>query len=410
MSRITDEELSYNDVRESLKQLGHKSLSNSSVVREQAKDQTEDQTFVPDNEAVAERDVGGHRQQMNLPDPGNNARFEVAGREWPADDLSPSVCMWHDDKLAAFSVSIDDNHVDNHAYWLELAANYGWRWTWFVITNNIGSDRDDWPQWQNLVNLGHDVQSHTCSHLCDGLFDIRKEYQISQSQINNSLSSNQAITLAYPFGYETRKGGSPCASVPTKNNRQEAARRYIAARDVVGALVSPAKMDFMKIPSMSELRNFFCDDCNWAFFDSLFDQNSRNYRSWYNAHLHHVGGSDLQAVIRQAFNHVRRREPSVWVGKFCDVAKYAQEYATASIHNLRANETQMTFDLHDEMNDRYFDFPLTIKIKLPSSWRGRFSSVQNNREIENQTLSHHGQNYALVYAVPDKGRVMLRKG
>ena len=405
MSKITDEELSYGDVRKSLKKIAEKSLINEANFENQAASQSESS----DAEETAERDIAGRRQQLNLPDPGSNARFEVMDREWSTEELSPSICMWHDDKLAAFSVSIDDNHVVDHAFWLELAANYGWRWTWFVITNKIGSGSDDWSQWQNLINLGHEVQSHTCTHLCDGLFNIQKEYHVSQSQINSHLNANKAVALAYPFGYKTRKDGSPCASIPTKNNRQEAAKRYIAARDVVGALISPAKIDFMKVPSISEMRNFFCAGCNWAFFDSLFDSSSRNYRGWYSAHFHDVTGSQIKAEIRQAFNHVRQKESSVWVGRFCDVAKYAQEYATASIHNLRSNETQMTFDLHDQMNDKYFDFPLTIKIKIPSTWQGRFSCMQNNREIESRRIHHAGSNYALMYAVPDRGRVTLRR-
>ncbi|MCK5905338.1 MAG: polysaccharide deacetylase family protein, partial [Gammaproteobacteria bacterium] len=218
MSRIMDEESSYDDVRKSLKKIAEKSLINEVTTEYH----TESQSKSIDDEETAERDIAGRQQQLNLPDPRNNPRFEVTGRDWPTEDLSPSICMWHDDKLAAFSVSIDDNHVDDHAFWLELAANYGWRWTWFVITNKIGDGSDDWPQWQNLINLGHEIQSHTCTHLCDGLFNIQKEYQVSQSQINSHLNANKAVALAYPFGYKTRKDGSPCASIPTKNNRQEA--------------------------------------------------------------------------------------------------------------------------------------------------------------------------------------------
>lgn len=91
------------------------------------------------------------------------------------------------------------------------------------------------------------------------------------------------------------------------------------------------------------------------------------------------------------------------------MAKYAQEYATASVHNLRATETQMTFDLHDEMNDQYYDFPLSIKIRLPNAWGDRIAATQNNQMIDTKFLRHGGKNYILVYAIPDRGRVALRR-
>ena len=399
MSKEIDEVASYDDELDSLKLLMNPASS---------QDELMDDVDIESGDA-ADRDVSSHRQQLNLPDPNNVARFEVTDREWPDQELTPSICMWHDDKLAAFSLSIDDNHVDDHAFWLELAATYGWRWTWFVITNKIGVGAETWTVWQNMVNRGHEVQSHTYSHLCDGLFDIRKEYQYSQSQINSQLHSNKAITLAYPFGIKTNKGGSPCASIQSKNTRQEAARRYIAARDVVGALMCPAKIDFMKVPSISSMRNFFCANCNWAYFDSLFDRNSRNYRSWYSAHLHNVTTSQSKMDVRKALDHVRRKASLVWVGKFSEVAQYAQEYASASIGNLRSNQTQMTFDVYDEMHDQYFDFPLTIKIRLPRTWGNRIAALQNNVAIDHSVVTYGGHHYALVHAIPDKGRVTVKK-
>lgn len=400
MSKIQDEAFSYEHEVDSLEKL---------LKYQQYKynEEPHDQVETLDNDETS-RDVQ-HRQLLNLPDPGNNPRYEVADIAWPDEELVPSICMWHDDKLAAFSISIDDNHVEDHAFWLQMAATYGWKITWFVITNNIGSMHDDWPQWQNLINQGHEVQSHTCSHLCDGLYNIRKEYQQSQSIINGKLQNNKAVTIAYPFGIKTRKDGSPCAAIPSKNNRGEAARRYIAARDVVGALSNPAKIDFMKVPSISNMRNFFCQNCNWAYFDSLLDPNSQNYRTWYSAHFHHVHDSQLQAEIRRAFNHIRQKQAQIWVGKFSDIAKYAQEFATASIQNLRDHGTQLTFDLRDEMNDYHYDFPLTVKILLPRSWGNRITATQNNQTIDCEVLNRHGKHYALIHAVPDKGRIKVVK-
>ena len=208
MSKINDEESSYDDILNSLQHVELEQKNSKS-------NDTENQPDGLEEESGATRDIGAYAQQLNLPDPQNRARFEVTDIDWPTEDLTPSICLWHQDKVAAVSISIDDNHVRDHPFWLELAGAYNWKWTWFVITNQIGIGDDDWQQWQNLANLGHDIQSHTCSHLCDGLFNIRREYQQSQTLLNNKLDLNKAVTLAYPFGFKTRKNGSPSASIPT---------------------------------------------------------------------------------------------------------------------------------------------------------------------------------------------------
>ncbi|TXH69116.1 MAG: hypothetical protein E6Q85_08610, partial [Thiothrix sp.] len=120
-------------------------------------------------------------QLLNLPDPGITARFAVTGLQWPANVGDLSISMWSQDKIAAFSLTIDDNHVQDHAFWYEMAEQYGWKWTWFLIANQIGwSSADHWGNWQKAIDNGHDVQSHGQTHLCDALFYTYREYRQSQ--------------------------------------------------------------------------------------------------------------------------------------------------------------------------------------------------------------------------------------
>jgi hypothetical protein len=50
------------------------------------------------------------------------------------------------------------------------------------------------------------------------------------------------------------------------------------------------------------------------------------------------------------------------------------------------------------MKDDVFNFPLTVKVRLPDGWK----SVSGGTFIE-----HNGKPYALVDVVPDRGEVVL---
>lgn len=351
-------------------------------------------------------------QLLNLPDPGSVPRFTVTGLQWPAQVGDLSISMWAQDKLAAFSLTIDDNHVQDHAFWYEMAEQYGWRWTWFLIANQIGwSSADHWGHWQRALDQGHEVQSHGQTHLCDALFYTFREYRQSQVEIERQLANAQVRTLAYPFGMHTDKRGSPCeplTSERTKNSRAEAAKYFLAGRDVYGALSHPAKLDYMKVPSVSSARNFFNPQAAWAYFDSVFNPASANYRTWYVVHYHNLPNDTAKNEVRQVLAYLQTVEDKVWIAPFTQVAKYGQEYASAKLVNLQKTANSVSFELKDQMNDLWFNQPLTLKLRLPDGWAGVLTVEQQavNRQV--RTLAYQGGVYALFEVIPDRGVVTVK--
>jgi hypothetical protein len=350
-------------------------------------------------------------QLLNLPDPGTTARFAVTGLQWPANVGDLSISMWSQDKIAAFSLTIDDNHVQDHAFWYEMAEQYGWKWTWFLIANQIGwSSADHWGNWQKAIDKGHDVQSHGQTHLCDALFYTYREYRQSQVEIERNLSNAQVRTVAYPFGINTDKKGSPCEpliSDRTKNSRAEAAKYFLAARDVYGALSSPAKLDYMKVPSISSARNFLNPQAPWAYFDSVFNPSSANYRTWYVVHYHNLPTDTAKNEARQVLGHLKEVESQVWVAPFTQVAKYGQEYASAKLVNVQKTANSVRFELKDQMNDTWFNEPLTLKLRLPDAWSGTLSVTQNAANLNIRAVVEQGKNYALLEVIPNRGVVTV---
>jgi hypothetical protein len=89
------------------------------------------------------------------------------------------------------------------------------------------------------------------------------------------------------------------------------------------------------------------------------------------------------------------------------VAKYAQEFATAKITSLALQGKQIRFEVKDQMYDGWFNMPLTIKIRLDTSWGTNLKAVQNGKIMPVRVINNAGVPYALVDAVPDAGVVTV---
>lgn len=224
------------------------------------------------------------------------------------------------------------------------------------------------------------------------------------------MANAKVRTLAYPFGINTDKRGSPCeplTSDRTKNSRAEAAKYFLAVRDVYGALNNPAKIDYLKVPSVSSSRNFLNPQAPWAYFDSVFNPASTNYRTWYVVHYHNLPTEAAKNDVRQVLAHLQEVEAKVWIAPFTQVAQYGQEYATAQMSNIQRTANTVSFQLKDQMNDAWFDQPLTLKMRLPDAWNGSLSVQQNARARPARTVVNEGKVYALFEVVPDRGLVTV---
>ncbi|MBN1984498.1 MAG: hypothetical protein JW795_23430, partial [Chitinivibrionales bacterium] len=85
---------------------------------------------------------GQNTQKFNLPEEPTGPRFELKDKQWPTTFGAADVCLYEDDKTAAACITIDDNIPDEHEWWIEQANKYGWRFTWYVITDSIGLQPD----------------------------------------------------------------------------------------------------------------------------------------------------------------------------------------------------------------------------------------------------------------------------
>ena len=121
-------------------------------------------------------------------------------------------------------------------------------------------------------------------------------------------------------------------------------------------------------------------------------------------HFVHAGKTEADreknaAGAEREMRELASHKDRLWIARFDDVMKYGQERDTATVKSERKGDT-LVVSVTDRMDDTLFDYPLTVKVRLPDAWK----SVKGGRFI-----THDGKPYALVDIVPDRQPVVLRR-
>lgn len=302
--------------------------------------------------------AGGQQptSQLHTLPASDKPRFEVVDRTWPAKVGEAQVCLWHDDRLAAASISIDDNHPEDHAWWLEMGKKYGFRFTWFVITSRVGKD---WEPYIKLLAAGHDIQSHTVDHFnprSGKPLPVERNYREAIDQIQQHVPGARVLVMAYPGGDTGKANYEP----------ETAARYYIAARHGKPSINPANQIDYMSTNSMGK---FVTSDTSSAGLANAIQLNPdlpACYRGWASFHFHSLqvegkpAGTPAEAIVK-GLDYLSQHADAFWVAPFAEVVRYGQERDTATLQSTPGDAGQWQLTLTDRMDDGLFDFPLTVK-------------------------------------------------
>lgn len=372
----------------------------------------------------------------NLSDTPKQPRFEVTDKVWPTNPGEASVCLWEDDKLAAMSLSIDDNNAMDVPYWKELSKKYGGlNITWNLITENIDGvvskgrvvGAGTWDLWRQLVQEGYHVASHSVTHHhdpvpADGWRGPAWEAAESIHDIDSNIPGHRTRLYAY--------AGSGVHLFAVSRTqlanawRPEIIKYYVGARGGGRDALNQANMiDYFDIHATTGSVPFILDSTDPKYADqnlnNLFAADPKNpyhkfYRGWANVFIHFINmGKDFDAnpynvAYAKALAFYNDHRSDLWTGYMDDIALYGQERDTATLKTDKATEDSLALTLTSKMEPATFDYPLTVKVRLPDKWK-TVSAKQKDAAVPAEFLIHEGKPYALVKAVPDKGQVVLAK-
>lgn len=342
------------------------------------------------------RSFGAGDQLPNLDEKSPKPRFRTPDITWPQKPGDAEICLWKDDKIAPVCITVDDNTSPDVPWWLEMAEKYHFKVTWFIVTKNVGGNGwgGTWPLWADVLAKGHDVQSHTHTHLAvidENWQGIEWEYTESKKQIEEHLPGHRVRFLAYPGGKDSKL-----------NDRTIAAKHYAGARGVTGTLVNPGQMDYFETRAIVEA-SFDNPKSPWADMKRVLDPQDKLFRAW-SIYIYH--GVKDKKFDRLLFQFIAGNREKFWVGLYGEISLYAQERDTAKLDVTERSAGQIVFELSDRMNDQVFDYPLTVKVRLPDGSKTA-AATQGGKPVESVFVEHDGAPYALVQAVPDGGSVVV---
>ncbi len=339
---------------------------------------------------------------FNLSEQKPAARFPVTDPVWPLQPGDATVCLWEDDKLAACSVGVDDNNAQDVEWWLKEAGSRGVPVTWFLVSGWIEKRMPlggTGELWKRVKSAGNDVQSHSVTHLVDvgpEWKGIEWEYTESIRQIEEKVPGHAVRLLAYP-------GGPNMA----KNDRQIAAKHFLSVRGVTGTPNPANATDYLDVNAMSTCHVGDRPEKPWCNLNNILDKNlegGRFYRGWAFPFFHTVKPETALPVL----DFLAANGDRLWCGLFADVTRYGQERDTARLSTQSVEDRRIILDLVDGMDDRFFDYPLTVKVRLQDGWTPA-SVTQDGHAIDFRQIEREGGVYCLFKAAPDRGRIVIER-
>lgn len=369
----------------------------------------------------------------NLSDTPKQPRFPLTGKVWPANPGEASICLWEDDKLAAMSLGVDDNLASDLPYWKELSKKYGGlNITWNLVTCNIDGAIDKgrvgsagtWAIWNQMRAEGYHLASHSVTHLsdpvpADGWLGPDWEAAESIRALDSHLPGQKTTLFVYP-GAGVHYFGILGGYYPNSTWRHSIVKYYAAARGGGGEAINPANMiDYFNIHattgSVPDLLGSTNPRLASQNLNKLFDPDPKNpnYRGWANIFIHFINsGKDFDTnAFTVAYGKVlafyNEHRADLWTGFLDDVALYGQERDTASLTTEPAAAGRLAFTLTTKMDPAVFDYPLTVKVRLPDAWTDAKALQNDTLALPVQVIRHENAPYALVKVVPDRGRVVL---
>ncbi len=303
------------------------------------------------------------------------------------------IGTWQDFKAAAICFTFDDGCLNQYKTAIPMFNEYGFKLTMFTVT----SWSPDWEKLKKASLNGHEIASHTVHHSTLGQLpdDLQaSELANSQNEINKYITDKKCLTLAYPN----------CVT----GNYDIIGKYYIAARGCQGFIEGSTPNDFMDISSI------ICgvQGTVKTAGDFINKTDSAVSSGGLCVFLIHAIDDDsgysplLSSELRKELEYLKNINDKVWVAAFRDIVIYIRERNSVSIIETSNRNNIITLNVDDGLDKSIYNYPLTIRRKLPKNYNGA-SVSQNGKEVKSSIVNIDSAGYVMFDVVPDNGDVVL---
>ncbi len=344
----------------------------------------------------------------------------LQGRTWPATVGEADICLWKNDKLAVYSITIDTMFKASYPWWKKQCEKYKVTLpiTVLCVVSLVGNETSwgKWSNWQEYVASGFEVASHTMTHGAGfkkdasgdwvppaGWPGAEWEYSESRKQIEANIP-----------GYRVRSMCPAGGGAKAFRDKTTAGKFYLCQRNGARMLNRPGNIDYQSINYTSGVNLGETLGTGNANMDAenLFKPGQEYFRGWAVMMLHYGeqdGKSEaFQATVKIIDFLQGTHAADVWPGLFGDVAQYGQERDTATLKMDEVTPERISGTLTCLMDPAHYQYPLTLKVRTDNAWK-QVSASQNSAVIPTTVVTHEGNNYTLVEVVPNRGPFTLQK-
>ncbi|MDB5047884.1 MAG: polysaccharide deacetylase [Fibrobacteres bacterium] len=306
-----------------------------------------------------------------------------------------SVAVWSRFRSTALSITFDDNSPGQFNTALPLLDKRGLKATFFVVPEWMKPDQ--WDRARFAASNGHEIGSHTLSHLVLARETADKQdeqMRLSRRIIDSLVPSQRCLTLAYPYG------------VHDSVTRAVARRYYLAAREAATWDNPSAPPDRFAISGRGPSR-----DMEVGVVDSWI-ASATGKGAWMVEVFHGIEdeGSDpiSAAWFERHLDHLMAQGSRIWIAPFATVAEYAAERQAARITPGAATDSTLAFTVKDGLPDSLYGQPLSLSCPAPRGWRNARAKQGN---LHKWCEFEPGPEGGLIRfeAVPDRGAVVISR-
>ena len=297
-----------------------------------------------------------------------------------------TITNWPDNKAGAVSLTFDDSHPSQISLGIPALDARGMKGTFFVITNNVAGD---WTPWKNASITGHEIGSHTISHpYLTSLTpsQVQVELQGSQSIIDSQVTTQKAVTIAYPYG-------------DYNSSVQSIAQNYYIAARGVNCGLNQDPIDFYGIKA-----------CSPDSLDDVYAQTdaAQAQGKWMVFFIHSLDGTGYgEWLIGDLENYLDYlMTKNLWVGTFGSMVKYIKERQSANLYVSSSTADRIVLNLTDTLDDAIYGEPLTIRSEIPAGW-SNVTVLQGDSSTTVASALEGGVRVIYYHAIPDRGPISL---
>jgi oligosaccharide reducing-end xylanase len=311
------------------------------------------------------------------------------------DSVIFEVATWHGFRSAAICYTFDDGCSNQFSKARPMFDTAHFPMTLYTVTNWS----PNWKVLQNMSEKGHEIGSHSVNHIDLNKADAstqNTELKNSKVVIEQNIKGSMCLTHAYPY----------C----TKAIDSIVSKYYISARGCQGFIENKTPIDYNNVSSIvvGELGSIkvYVD-----FKNSFINVSKKN--GWLVFLIHGIdndgGYSPISSTeLKKSLDYLTPRTSKYWVTTFKNATLYSKERNAAIISNVNIVDTAVTFDLSDNLLDSIYNFPLSLRSKLPNNWPSA-KVTQNDIEVTSRIVKVDSTVYLQFDVVPDKGLIKVIK-